>query len=299
MVNKKEDEKKYKIGYIMPISDTEPYKNGHWDEVKNILDDTIEEIKSEYKNYEITSQIVSEITDTNTLIHKSIVTNTYESDLIICDVSSKNPNVMFELGMRLAFDKPIILVKDDITDYSFDSGVLNHIDYKKDLNYVSIKTFQKELYTHIITMFSNPSSGRAGYLDSFGSFKVGSIEDKRLEEGEAIGKILEKLNSFENSIANLNMTPKMNERNKNENKVDFRKNKNLISTESKNFFADQLIDYFQHQERSIDVLTEKFVQDFINITLPEHNNIKDVQDIYDMVKVKDKILKKEEKYKNS
>jgi hypothetical protein len=34
----------------------------------------------------------------------------------------KNPNVMFELGMRLAFDKPAIIIKDNRTNYSFDTA---------------------------------------------------------------------------------------------------------------------------------------------------------------------------------
>jgi hypothetical protein len=34
----------------------------------------------------------------------------------LCDVSGKNANVMFELGLRLAFDNPTIIIKDDKTE---------------------------------------------------------------------------------------------------------------------------------------------------------------------------------------
>jgi len=42
--------------------------------------------------------------------------------MIVCDISGRNPNVMFELGLRLAFDKPAIIIKDEITPYSFDTS---------------------------------------------------------------------------------------------------------------------------------------------------------------------------------
>jgi hypothetical protein len=39
------------------------------------------------------------------VIQESIVQNLYDNDIVVVDVSGKNPNVMFELGLRLAFDK--------------------------------------------------------------------------------------------------------------------------------------------------------------------------------------------------
>jgi hypothetical protein len=60
---------------------------------------------------------------------KRIVQNIYDNEMVICDVSAKNPNVMFELGMRLAFDKPAIIIKDDKTNYSFDTAPIEHLEY--------------------------------------------------------------------------------------------------------------------------------------------------------------------------
>lgn len=41
---------------------------------------------------------------------------------------------MFELGMRLTFDKPTIIIKDNTTDFIFDTGPIEHLQYPKDLN---------------------------------------------------------------------------------------------------------------------------------------------------------------------
>ncbi|HDZ1044197.1 TPA: hypothetical protein RRU23_005290, partial [Klebsiella pneumoniae] len=115
-------------GYVMPISDTPDYRSGHWEDIKSMLDEVTSEIG--FKE----SRIVSTGLDVST-IHKRIVNNIYNDDIIICDVSSRNPNVMFELGMRIAFDKPVIIIKDNATQYCFDSGTIEHLEYPKDMRY--------------------------------------------------------------------------------------------------------------------------------------------------------------------
>ena len=35
--------------------------------------------------------------------------------MAVCDLSDQNPNVLYELGLRQAYDKPVVLIKDDIT----------------------------------------------------------------------------------------------------------------------------------------------------------------------------------------
>jgi hypothetical protein len=49
---------------------------------------------------------------------------------------------MLELGMRLAFDKPAVIVKDDKTDYSFDTSSIEHLAYPRDLRFSKIKSFK-------------------------------------------------------------------------------------------------------------------------------------------------------------
>ncbi len=55
--------------------------------------------------------------------------------IVVCDISARNANVMFELGMRLAFDKPTVIIKDERTPYSFDISSIEHLDYPSDLRY--------------------------------------------------------------------------------------------------------------------------------------------------------------------
>ncbi|HHM1166231.1 TPA: hypothetical protein ACRG2W_005280, partial [Klebsiella pneumoniae] len=96
----------------------------------------------------------------------------YNDDIIICDVSSRNPNVMFELGMRIAFDKPVVIIKDNATQYCFDSGTIEHLEYPKDMRYSEIEKFKALLKQKIENTIdhhkSNPEA--SPILNSFGSF---------------------------------------------------------------------------------------------------------------------------------
>lgn len=43
-----------------------------------------------------------------------------DADLVIIDLTEHNPNVLFELGLRIAFEKPIALIKAEGTAPIFD-----------------------------------------------------------------------------------------------------------------------------------------------------------------------------------
>ena len=130
----------FTCGLIMPISGIDGCPAEHWSDVKAIITDAVELIPVP----KFTVKLVSDADDVG-IIQKRIVQNVYGSDVVVCDVSGKNPNVMFELGMRLAFDKPTVIVKDDKTDYSFDTGIIEHVGYPRDLRFNKMVAFRSTL----------------------------------------------------------------------------------------------------------------------------------------------------------
>ena len=63
-----------------------------------------------------------------------MVQNLEKNDLVLCDMSSLNANVFFELGIRTAIGKPACVVKDDVTQkVPFDMTVVNYHTYKSTL----------------------------------------------------------------------------------------------------------------------------------------------------------------------
>lgn len=167
--------KKLKVGLIMPISHTEGYPVGHWGDVRKI----IEEALSEFKDYKVEVSMVSEAED-STLIQKTIIQRIYSDDIVIVDVSSKNPNVMFELGVRLAFDRPFILLKDDSTDYVFDISSIYHINYPRDLRYKDIVDMKNQLKMKLDATYKKSLKEESMYLKDFGTFKVANLQSTEL-----------------------------------------------------------------------------------------------------------------------
>jgi hypothetical protein len=177
-------------GLIMPISALDGCSVEHWTEVKSILVEAVEGIDAP----EFTVRLVSD-DDAVGIIQKRIVQNVYTSDIVVCDVSGKNPNVMFELGMRLAFDKPTVIVKDEKTDYSFDTGIIEHVTYPRDLRFTKIVEFKRLLAEKVLSTYQVASSNpeHSTFLKSFGKFQVASLSETEVTPDKMMINMLEEL----------------------------------------------------------------------------------------------------------
>lgn len=193
----KETTAKLTCGIIMPIAGMGPdYPADHWVDVIKILHTAIERAG-------FIPRIVSD-SEESTVIHGSIINNIYNDAIVVCDVSNKNANVMFELGMRLAFNKPVVIVKDDNTDYSFDTGNIQHENYRKDLRHNTVEKFINDLSRKIKKTYeASLKTDYQSFLSYFGKFEVAKIENKSIGESEAIEKLLNKMNSLESKISSM------------------------------------------------------------------------------------------------
>ncbi|MBO9561941.1 MAG: hypothetical protein J7621_04170 [Niastella sp.] len=113
---------------IMPIADAEGYEKGHF---KRVYEDIF---KAACTKAGFNAIRADEVKQTN-LIHLDILQKLIESPMAICDLSTRNPNVLFELGLRQAFDKPTILVQEIGTPKIFDISPLRYAEYRKELKY--------------------------------------------------------------------------------------------------------------------------------------------------------------------
>ncbi|MCQ4141696.1 hypothetical protein [Chryseobacterium sp. EO14] len=193
--NSQKEDNRPVCGLIMPIADTDGYPIGHWKEVKRIITSVAEDAG-------FRTRLVSESEDVR-VIQKTIVQNVFDDDIIICDVSSKNPNVMFELGLRFAFDKAAVIIKDDETGYSFDTSPVEHINYRKDLRFSSIEQFKTDLSLKLrATYEKSKEDNHSMYLQDFGKFVVRELDTKTVSENQYI---LEKLNEMQKEIKNISV----------------------------------------------------------------------------------------------
>lgn len=199
-------------GIVMPISSIDNCSETHWKEVKGIITDAVENAGFEAK-------LVSEANDSG-IIQKRIVQNLYKNDIVVCDVSCKNPNVMFELGMRLAFDKPTIIVMDNMTKYSFDTAPIEHLSYPRDLSYYQILDFKNILTEKIKGTYNSAKQPEyTTFLKNFGEFQVATIENKK---GSLDEVVLSRLDEMSRQILEIKMNqrPRIIERIESESNID-------------------------------------------------------------------------------
>ena len=139
-MNKKNDkqEENNECFIVMPISNVEGYPNGHF---KEVYEDLIKPAVVEAGYEPIRADDVS----SSNLIQLDVVSKVINAKMCICDLSTKNPNVLFEYGIRQAFDKPTVLIKDDITDRIFDLSGFRDIEYDHTLRAGNVQKSQKQI----------------------------------------------------------------------------------------------------------------------------------------------------------
>lgn len=123
---------------LMPISDPDSYEKGHF---KNVYENIFKPacLMAGFKAIR-----ADEVAQTN-LIHLDILRKLLDAPMVICDLSARNPNAMFELGIRQAFDKPVVLVQEENTPPIFDISPLRYATYRNRQIYHEVLDDQKKI----------------------------------------------------------------------------------------------------------------------------------------------------------
>lgn len=181
-------------GIIMPIAAMPPkYEASHWSDVRKVLDAAISKAS-------MTAQIVSDSFESD-VIQQRIIHNLYDNPVVICDVSGLNPNVMFELGMRITFKQPVIIITDDIGSIPFDTKVIEHLPYPPDLHIHKTNDFINRLTEKIIRLRDQKADGSfRSFIEAFGTFEVLEPTTKPVA---ADTLILDRLNELTHSISRI------------------------------------------------------------------------------------------------
>jgi hypothetical protein len=117
---------------VMPISDVETYDEGHFGRVYEYI------IKPACDAAGFKATRADEIQVTNYIVI-DILRRILEAEMVVCDLSSRNPNVMYELGIRQAFNMPVTLIKDTRTPKIFDIQGLRYLEYDESLRVDKIR----------------------------------------------------------------------------------------------------------------------------------------------------------------
>lgn len=194
-----EDTPQKYCGIIRPIADFDPYPSGHWEEVHQIVAQAIDAAG-------YSPRLVSE-SEAASVIQGNIVTNLYEDEIVVCDVSGRNPNVMFELGMRVAFEKPVVIIKDEITPFSFDVSPIKHLTYPSSLRFSGMVRLKNDIASTIAgTMEAVKRPEYRGYLQQFGTIRATEIGEQTVtvsEMAEELRELQRAMNGLQSSVSKM------------------------------------------------------------------------------------------------
>lgn len=179
----------------MPISDMHGYESGHFGRVyEHVLKPAISQagftpiraddaVKTDYIVVGIIQQIVA-------------------SEMVLCDFSARNPNVMYELGIRHAFNKPVVLIKDRRTEKVFDIQGLRYTEYDDTLR---IDSVQKDIakIAEAIKETLNAAGDRVNSVVQLAGIRAAEVPAEQIVSADtslllqAIGSIEKRLTSME------------------------------------------------------------------------------------------------------
>jgi hypothetical protein len=179
---------------LMPISDHEDYQPGHFGRVYDHL------IKPACEQAGFRPIRADDVVTTN-YIALDIVKKIINSEMALCDLSSKNPNVLYELGIRQAFNLPVTLIKDSVTKRVFDIQGFRDFEYDETLRIDNVSK-NISILAEILTNTYNNKSHEVNSLVSLLSIAPAKISaTQEISTGTEL--ILNSLASIESRIQKL------------------------------------------------------------------------------------------------
>lgn len=182
----------------MPISDNPNYPKGHFTRVYQHI------IKPACILAGFEPIRADDVLNTNH-IALDILKKIIDSDMSVCDLSNQNPNVLYELGIRQAFNKPVALIKDSKTNRVFDIQGFRDLEYDENLRIDNVQEIIENL-AEIIKITYNERENQINSL-----VKLLGISPAELTDSTSISieteLILNQLSSIDrrlNLIENIN-----------------------------------------------------------------------------------------------
>jgi len=94
---------------------------------------------------------------------KEIVESLYNSDIVVADLTDRNPNVFWELGVRQSFKHGTITIAEEETELPFDISTKGTLFYPE--NHIKLQEFRTQFKKAIRDCLENPDKPDSRVLD--------------------------------------------------------------------------------------------------------------------------------------
>lgn len=199
--SKRSEEGRKKCFIIMPSAGGDDYEPGHFKRVYEYI------IKPACKNAGFEPVREEDINTTNHIVI-DVLKRIIEAEMAICDLSSQCPYVLYQLGVRQAFNLPVTLIKDNKTVRIFDIQGWREVQYDASMRIDKIEEAIPELAHAVKTAYRDGGRSINSIIQLLGiePAKVTKTEVSRDTELllEAIDNINRRLNRIENDSSGKN-----------------------------------------------------------------------------------------------
>lgn len=136
------------------------------------------------------------ILDQSGSISRQIIERLLRDDLVIADLTGHNPNVMYELGVRHAARKPVVILREDGTRIPFDIQSDRVVDYRND--FLGTVELQREVRSKAQAALNDDEPDNPVYAAA----QQAVLRDIVGREGNDIQQaLMDKILSIESSLA--------------------------------------------------------------------------------------------------
>jgi hypothetical protein len=206
--NKRTEDGKKTCFIMMPSSSADSYEPGHFKRVYEYI------VRPACKNAGFEPVREEDINTTNHIVI-DVLKKVIEADMAVCDVSSQNPNVLYQLGVRQAFNLPVTLIKDNKTTRIFDIQGWREVQYDANMRIDKIEEAIPELTHALRSAYKDGGKTINSITQLLGiePAKVTKTEVSRDTELllEAIENVNRRLNRIENDSPNRNASANGNQ----------------------------------------------------------------------------------------
>lgn len=134
----------------MPTSDPDGYAQGHFGRVYHYI------IVPACKAAGFSAVRADDPTANDTAM--DILKNMIESDMVICDISSKNANALYAFAIRQSINLPVTLIKDVKTSVSFNIQEFDYVEYDDSLRIDTVQMETEVLGNTLMRTFANKAA---------------------------------------------------------------------------------------------------------------------------------------------
>jgi hypothetical protein len=97
-----------------------------------------------------------------------------------------------------------ILIKDDATPFSFDTQLIPHLPYRRDLRMHETLAFQKQLSDKIKQVHEeSQQSGYKSFLEQFTSYTLAQIDEQQVGVPEYLNRLADRMQGLEDTVKQL------------------------------------------------------------------------------------------------